>query len=363
MIRELLPVILLMFIAGAYMITVTACSPQHDLDKDVKKAYELRMQGNVDEALALVDSILAVDSTNALAYLEKYRILGYMMTGGAEVSIEDMVNTIDRAVSYDPGNVDFAYNKALASFLHAYITMKYTNEDASGAVDAICMDFERVLELKPEHPQAILYLVEIYSQLPPEMGGDPEKAGFYAEMLERIDPFYAAKAKLMVEPKDDELAYWLEFKDTHESSAALLKEIGTACFYAEDPAKAEKYFTEAMQLDPAYNVLLLDMARYYMFLVMQDMAKPDSALPVSAGYINRYLESEPAPVVPLEAYAIGMLVKIKMFNGLQEEGKALMEKAKALDPYFSRAFTVPGPDTFDPPDKLVPRYSSFFRPF
>jgi hypothetical protein len=58
-----------------------------------------------------------------------------------------------------------------------------------------------------------------------------------------------------------------------------------------------------------------------------------------------------------------MLARTKMFTGQKEEGEELIEKAKALDPYFSKATGLPGAFQFQPPDQLDPQFVSFFRPF
>ena len=96
---------------------------------------------------------------------------------------------------------------------------------------------------------------------------------------------------------------------------------------------------------------------------MTGEAKPDSVFPISATYIDQYLASEPVPIIPMKAYAMGMKVKVLKFAGKEEEGQELKEKAKALDPYFSRAFAIPDQSQFEAPDKINPRYTSFFKPF
>lgn len=352
--------IALLLIAGFSIISMLSCGQQED--NGVMKAYELRMQGKVDDALALIDSLLIVDSTNALAHFERFRINKYMMKGGSDISIDDLLASIEKATLYDPGNIVFAYNKATASFLNAYIMMKQGQGDVKNAVASICDEFKHVLSMQPDHPQSMLYLVEIYSQLPEEMGGDNEKAVYYKDLLQQSDEYYAAKAELLVNPQD-ELEFWLAYLESHKKSSEVLKEIGTAYIYAEDPDNAFKYYSEAIALDPDLNVLILNPARYYMFLVMQGMAKADSVMPLSANYIEQYLSSEPTPIIPMKAYAYGMLSRAKRASGNQEESKELMEKAKALDPHFSRTTGIPSASLFDPPNKLVTRYSSFFSPF
>lgn len=353
--------LIILLIAGLSFMNVWGCMPKGKL---VQEAYKLRMEGKVDDALTLVDIILEEDSTHALANLEKYRILEYMLISGTDIDfeMEDALVYIERAAKYDPGNVVIAYEKALATFLNAYMFMKEGEGDPNEAVEAIIYDFERVLEIQPGHPQALLYLVEIYSQLPPNMGGDLEKAKQHATLLKESDEYYAAKAELMLNPQD-ELAFWLEYSENHEQTTDILKEIGTAYLYEEDPAMAEEYYREAMKLDDRENILLLNLARYYQFLAMSGEAKPDSVFPISAVYIDQYLASEPAPIIPMKAYAMGMKVKVLKFAEKEEEGQELKDKAKAIDPYFSRAFAIPDQSQFEAPDKIAPRYTSFFKPF
>jgi hypothetical protein len=52
-----------------------------------------------------------------------------------------------------------------------------------------------------------------------------------------------------------------------------------------------------------------------------------------------------------------------MFLGNQAEAEKLMDEAKSLDPYFSRASGVPTLLLFDPPDQISHHYFSFFNPF
>jgi tetratricopeptide (TPR) repeat protein len=353
--------LIILFIAGLSFLNVGGCIPK---SVALQQAFKYRMEGMVDEALLVVDNILVKDSTHALANLEKYRILEYMLVSGVDIDVEmeDAMVYIERAAMYDPDNVVIAYEKALATFLNAYMFMKEGEGDPNEAVEAIIVDFERVLELQPGHPQALLYLVDIYSQLPPNMGGDLEKAKHHAALLKKSDEYYAAKAELLLNPQD-ELAFWLEYAENHEQTTEVLKEIGTAYIYEEDPENAEKFYREAMELDDKENILLLNLARYYQFLAMTGEAKPDSVFPISAIYIDQYLASEPAPIIPMQAYAMGMKVKVLKFADKKEEGQELKEKAKALDPYYSRAFAIPDQSLFEAPDKINPRYTSFFKPF
>jgi hypothetical protein len=116
-------------------------------------------------------------------------------------------------------------------------------------------------------------------------------------------------------------------------------------------------------IDPSKNILILDLARYHIMKVMQNKDLVKTELPLAKGFLEAYLKSVPEPVIPLKTYAMGLLVRVNMFLGNQEQAEKLMGEAKALDPYFSRASGVPILLLFDPPEKISHHYFSFFSPF
>ncbi len=355
-----LPILLLLVL----LITGSCSSQKESSNKDVMKAYDLRMQGKCDQALALLDSILVKDSTNAMAWYERSRVERYMLTGGGNITMDEILRSADNATLYDSGNVIYAYAKAMDLFLSSYMAMQREPDQVKEKISFTCIQFKKVLTLKPDYPEAMLYLVEIYGMLPPEMGGDSLKATTYAAKLMEMDPYFGAKATLDLAPEEtDQVTFWKEYQDIHGETPDVLKEIGIAYLYQDDPENARHYFSKAIGMDSSEQILLLDLARYYMMGVMQNMELADSLLPISATYVNQYLVNDPAPIIPLQAYATGMLVKTAMFTGHKEEAEALMEKAKSLDPYFSRAFGIPPLSLFDPPDSVTYYFSSFFRPF
>jgi tetratricopeptide (TPR) repeat protein len=333
-------------------------------DKEVIKAYELRMSGKVDEAKAVLEAILAKDSTNAMAHYEMARLKHYMLTGGGEVKIDDIYTSANKAVIYEPDNVTYSYYKALASFLNAFMAMQTGQGDVKSIIAQTCADFEKVLKLKPDYYEASLYLVEIYGMLPQDMGGDSAKAAAYADKLGKMDSYFGAKAKAAFAPENaDMVKFWKDLLISDAKNPELLMEVGRAYLYADDPINAENYFNEAIKADPSKNILILDLARFHMYKVMENKDLVGTELPIAKTYLEKYLNSSPEPVVPLKAYAMGALMRCEMFLGNQAEAEKLMEEAKSLDPYFSRASGVPTLLLFDPPDQISHHFFSFFRPF
>lgn len=333
-------------------------------DKEVQKAFELRMNGKVDEAKALLENILLKDSVNALAYYEKARLQNYLLTGGGEMKMDKILAPINKAVSLDPKNVTFAYYKAIASFLNAFMAMQMGTGEVKNKIAETCLQFEKVLSLKPDYYEASLYLVEIYGMLPKDMGGDSLKALAYAKKLESANAYFGAKARAALAPETtDQVKFWEEQLAKDARNPEIMMEIGRACLYKDDPQEAEKYFDQAIKINPEKNVLILDLARYHVMNAMQNRDLTNAELPKSKTFLEKYLKSSPEPVVPLRAYTLGLLTRIEMILGNKAESEKLMEEAKKLDPYFSRASGVPSLLLFDPPTQISHHFFSFFKPF
>jgi len=333
-------------------------------DKEVLKAFELRMNGKVDQAQAMLETILAKDSTNAMAHYEMARLKHYMLTGGGGTKIDDILTSINKAVTYDPENVTYAYYKAIASFLNAFMAMQTEQADVKSYVEETCKQFEKVLSLKPDYFEASLYLVEIYGMLPKDMGGDSLKAVAYAEKLGKMNGYFGAKAEAALAPEGADLVkFWEDLLAKDDKNPELCMEAGRAYLYKDDPVKAEEYFDKAIKSDPSKNILLLDLARYHMYQVMQNKDLGATELPLEKTFVEKYLNSTPEPIIPMKAYAMGLLTRVEMFFGNQAEAEKLMNEAKSLDPYFSRASGIPTLLLFDPPDQICHHYFSFFSPF
>ena len=113
-------------------------------------------------------------------------------------------------------------------------------------------------------------------------------------------------------------------------------------------------FEQAIQRDLSKAYLFLDLSIYHTFRAMR-AGKTDKELfqkSVAAGdaAISRYLDSE--PIRPMQAYALGVRAKYRFFSAEKEQGQEFIRRAKALDPYFSKATGAPAPDQFILPDEV-----------
>jgi len=354
---------LLISLAMSCFLTVVA-STGYNPEKEVMKAFDLRMSGKVDEAKALLEKVLAKDSTVAMAHYEMARLKQYIMVGSGEMNIDGTFASASKAVTYDPENVTYAYFKAISGFLKAFIDIQTGQGSVKDNIGETCLLLEKVLALKPDYCEPMLYLVEIYGMLPQDMGGDSLRAIAWAEKLAAIDKYFGAKAKAVLSPQGTSmLKFWEDQIAVNGRTPEMLQQAGIACFFEDKPEQAEKFFEEAMTADPSKNIGMLDLGRYHMMKVMQDREQAATELPLAKTCFEKYLKTVPEPVVPLKAYTLGLLARLEMFSGNQVAGDKLMQEANTLDKYFSKASGVPTLMLFVPPDQVCHQYFSFFSPF
>ncbi len=323
------------------------------------QAYTLRMQGKSDEAKAILEKSLQQDPGSAVANFEMARLL----EAANPLNIEEILHYCDQAVANEPQNVFYAMYRARTLLLKAYIAMHQDDTDEiRRGIDATCAAYQHVLELDPGCTEAMLYLEDIYANLPTDMGGDSAKAETYAMMLAEADPFYGAQGKIILARGEmDVTDYWQNYLSQNGENLLALEFLGRAYLMKDDIAQAESCFDKIIRSDPSRQILVLDLARAHLLRVMQGKGTNDTDLAQARKYFDAYLNSDVEKPVCIEAWCYGFLSRIEMFTENKEASEKYLDKANALCPTFSRAFAVPSIDA--PPDALTYSYSSFFTPF
>ena len=324
-------------------------------------AYKLRMQGKVDEAKALLEQAIRENPHNAMAYYELARTKLYMATGEPQKMadrIADAQQSITKAIENDPNNVIYPFFEGHIALFRTYMS---PGKESAGKLSGA---FEAVLKLKPDYRQAMLYLGEIYGTLPEDQGGDKSKAEQYAKKLEGFDKVYGAKARSVLLPGDaNRVAYWQKVLKANEGNPDVLEELGKAYLEINDENDAVSCFEKAVKINPEKIILFMDLSIYHTWRAME--AGNNSELlqkEIAAGNaaVTRYLGCK--PILPMQAYALGVQYKYKAHSGNKEGADEILKKAEALDPYFSKATGAPNPDLFIPPDEISHNHRYLFRP-
>ncbi len=347
---------------GLCMLFVPYVIQGQSSKKLVMKAYQLRMNGKTDEGKSILDQVLLNDSTCALAWFELARTQHHMLLGGGKSSVNEILHLSNKAVKYDPENAGYLFLQANNYYLNAYVS-DGSEKDAKQYIEKACKCFKDVFSLFPDNKEALLYLVDTYASLPENMGGNKEKADFYAQKLNELDKASGAEAMALLMPdSSDKVQYWSEIYNSHPTAFAAEK-LGKAYFYSEDIANGAKYLEEAMRLDPAKNLLQLDIGRAYIMMLMQQKGDKNENMALAKKSFQKFLDNNQNEINPYKAYCIGWMAKLENFSGNSEKAKELVAKAKELDPYFSNAFGIPSQGLYSSPGHVELYFSSYFRPF
>jgi tetratricopeptide (TPR) repeat protein len=357
---------ILIVVAACIYFSFWSCTGQ-DFSKKVQQAYELRMNGQADSAVVILEQVLSEDSTNAVAWYEIARTKHHMGLGNPKELISgmpDVQQAVQNAVDNDPNSVIYQYYKGCIDYLNLYISIKMGKEDVSEDFTKVVESYKSVLILKPDYHEAKLFLVELFAKLESNMGGDSAKAEKYVRELEEADVVFGAKAREIVMPeKANRVEFWQKIKENQMDDADVYEALGKAYLYDDNVEETIKCFEKAISLNSKKNILHVDLGRYYLMQAMQNPEMVDSLATLIENAFETYLNSQPEPINPLKAFVIGKLAMIKFAKDDKEGGNKLHEEANTVDPYYSKAFGTPSQILFDSPDEISHFHGYFFRPF
>ncbi len=345
---------------------IISCLGQKVEDK-VLEAYGLRINGQADSAKVLLEQITHKSPKDARAWYELCRTnqqLGMANPKVIQESLDEALRCINLAVENKPDNVWYLSYKGSIETLHFYMGMQMGNKNAAGYLDKFEETYNSVFQLDPTYYENKLTLVEFFGGLPPNMGGDPEKAEKYAKELEKADLVYGAKAREILMPEDaDYVAFWEGIIKEVPKNADALQALGRVYLFNKNIDKATKYYQKAIDLDPSKNALYLDLGRYYMMNAMRNTALLDSVAPMIEEQFNKYLNIKPEPINPMKAWTYNILAMINHRLGNKENADKYKGMAKELDPFHSFASGKPNWIIYSPPDVVIHNQSYYLSPF
>lgn len=353
-------------VCAACLFLSVSCAPTTERGP-AEVAYELRINGKLDEAKQVLEDALSQDPGYADGHYELARVKSHMAFGDprqTENLLTEALQSINRAVALDSSSVIYTFFAGHVHFVRAFFAMHMGEADAAERAARSCDSFTAALRLDPDYREAMLYLVELYGVLPVEMGGDRSKAEVYRTELAAKDEIYGMKARSIL--SEVGVADWKELYEKHPGNTDVLEELGKAYLRKGNVAEADKFFEEAVAIDSSQVILFLDLGRYHFGSALEIMESEEQETlqrhwAAAESAILRYLESEhPAP---MKAYALRMLSKVKHGTGDKGEGDNLKAEAKALDPFHSRATGNPPAVLFTPPGMIEHDHRYLMRPF
>ena len=327
----------------------------------VKQAYELRMNGRINQANNIIEAMEKdYDLGSPLALYEMGRIKRHKHLGDpAKEWAGTALKYTGWASGWDRHSILFCYFDAdCQSFTGYRHWMRGDTLHARGLYQRAIGQFETVLRMKPDYYPARLSLVDLYARLPVFLGGDRKKAEMHARELKNEDPIWGARAEAILLPDEEtRMEYWMNTTESFRDNPDILYELGRAYLMNDDIMNGDKSFRKAMELDSTKIILLTDLASYHMNKLQKNTGDPVKHREAAQAYIYEYLETE--PIQPLQAWCYGKLAEMEKYSGELNEADKNYAIAKKLDPMYLKENRLPPMILYNKPGELPDEYYSY----
>lgn len=302
----------------------------------VRQAFELRMAGKAAGAKQVLTAALAKDPGDARTRFELSRTCLYL------VDMDGAQTAVDEAVRLRPGHARYHYWAGVTATYNAVWKYKSpkTRGDVAGLMERALAAFEKAVALRPDYHEARLALINGYLKNPAGAGGSRAKAEQQTALLEAADPVFGVRARcLMVGHRkvDRRRQLWDKVVADHPQRADAHEGLARAYMGTD---KGLVHLNKTLEIDPGHGELLIDLTRHYAMAKQYAHAEKT---------IQRYLALEPAPPVPMRAYATFCAAKIQKMQRHNARANALLAEAKKLDPHCWMFFRQPPHELFTAP--------------
>jgi Tfp pilus assembly protein PilF len=279
-------------------------------------------QGRADDAIRLLQSILATQPSNAAAHQLLCRVYY------AEELSDASIHECELAVSEAPGSSDNLMWLGKAYGLKASNAGPFTGLSLAKKVRQA---FEQSSQLNPTNVAAASALGEFYIAAPALVGGGLEKAERVAAQLQQVAPYAAHRQLAMIAEKRKDLG-----RAEAEFKAAIAAgnrpdawaDLGNFYQRQHQPDKVVAALQSALDADRAHDAVLADIAS-----ILTDAGRsPDLAEKVLRLYLVSPAKSEDAPAFRVH-YQLGKLLEHRQdLAGAQREYTLGLNLASAYEP-------------------------------
>jgi tetratricopeptide (TPR) repeat protein len=296
-------------------------------------AFELRVSGQVDEAVQLLNEGLADHPESGILHYELARTQLLLL------DIPAMYDEAEAAVSCAPHDGDFGYFAAMGS---AYALIDAAHKQDQARLEEmgrrIFDHLETVLADHPGHHEARYLLVQQSVDTAPEVGVEVGDLQSHVQILEREDPVLGAKARCCLVDDQERRAIWEALLADRPDDNRASREAAVGFIEIGDLERAGACVDHALAdgADAGYELLQLGLAH----AMRKDW---DQALELT----RRYLELDQPPALRAFGYARQAMIQHQM--GDADRASELMAEAREIDPHVWRTMMPPPREIFTPP--------------
>ena len=306
------------FLSSLCLLAICVLPLYAEEDNSLQTGIKLFEEGKYSQAEEILRSIVDQEPQNASAYF----YLGRIYYERKDYS--PAIKRLEKATELEDNNADHHFWLAAACGRKAQNTSIFKKP---GLAKRTKYEFERAIELNPDHVRAREGFVRFLVKAPGVMGGSNEEAYLQAEEIKKRDPIWAHKAYARIYMDEENYE-----KASQEYYAAI----------EEDPTDPELYYllkdlyVESENSEKAFSTLeeLLvkfpeEMEAYY------DIGAIGAAqgfnLDRGIQCLNRYLQAEPAEDRPSPSWAHYQLGMIYEHTDKLDSARVHYESALALD--------------------------------
>jgi tetratricopeptide (TPR) repeat protein len=313
--------------ANAALLRIAVClllpfAVLHSASADTTAAERALQQGRVQDAINLLQPIVAANTTNAYAHQLLCRVYY------SEELPEPAIHECEQASAIAPDSSDTQMWLGRAYGLKAENAGPFAGLSLAKKVR---LAFERAVQLDPANVAAGAALGEFYIAAPALIGGSFSKAEALAAQLQRTSPAAAHRILAMIAEKRDDLpAAEAEFRkaisEGHHSDAWV--DLGNFYQRQHQIDKAVAALQSAFDADRAHDADLIDIAS-----ILNDAHRsPDLAEKALRLYLASAAKSEAAPAFKVHVQLGNLLAKRGDHPDAQREYESALQLAPAYIP-------------------------------
>ena len=289
------------------------------------QAYDLRLAGQSDQALALLNQATKDYPKDDRLWFELARTHWHQWP--VKHNFIPIAKAMDKACKLAPDNGRYWI---WAGHAHTYSGIArahnaWTWGAIPGEMTKAAKCLQKGLTLDPNYHEARTLLYSLYHNNPWFLGGNKKKAQAVLKEAESVDIIGATRIKaeaISYHEPQKRLNLWLDLLKIQPNNAFVHEQVSGLYAKLGKTTLAQEHARKAMALDPTRRTLLIGLAR--------TISKQDPAL--AQQLTETYLEDDTVPA-PLRANALNFLSALQKQQGHEQEAQATTEQAQALDPY------------------------------
>ena len=301
-----------------------------------QQAYQLRMSGQLEEAIQLIG-----DSKEPAAQFELARCHFICMqteTNKKNLTVDQIKATmkshldqadaaISKAIKASP-NARYYYAAGVIDTFRAVYSAHSVLTIAglpAGGISSI-NNYKKALEIDPDYHQARQNLMGLYDRMPWYCGGSKSDAQKQLKILLEKDAIFGARAQCEIHPRkttEQKIEIWRKVANENPVNPTAHYEL--AKVYADDKKfdKAKEHIQKAIDLDPFADTMLIKYAQLCTKIGYYQKAEQ---------LIQQFLSQTPGPLPLYKADALRKLAELKAAQGRKADEQTLQAQADTLDP-------------------------------